>query len=50
MSGEKIVRVWVGNDYLELIFDEADLAGLSEDELYQTAMEYIMSEISIEII
>lgn len=50
MSGEKIVEVWVGNDYLKLIFDEADLAGLSEDELYEAAVEYVMSEITIEVI
>ena len=45
---ERIVRVWIGNDYLE--YEIEDNGGLSEDELYEEVCEKIFSTISIDII
>ena len=45
---ERIVRVWVGNDYVEYEFDyEGDM---SEDELYEAVCEDVFSTISIEVL
>ena len=45
---EKIVRVWIGNDYVEY---EADVdPNMTEDELYEAVVNDVYSTISIEIL
>lgn len=44
---ERIVRVWVGSDYLE--YEIEDNGGLTEDELYEKVVDDVFSIISIEI-
>ena len=48
MEDIRTIRVWVGNEFLEVEVDGC--AGLSEDELYQAATEYVYDVISIEVI
>lgn len=48
MNDIRTIRVWVGNEFLEIEVDGC--AGLSEDELYQSAAEYVYDMISIEVI
>lgn len=45
---ERIVRVWIGNDYVEFELDN-DL-DLNEDELYETVVNYVYDVISVEIL
>ena len=45
---ERIVRVWIGNDYVEY---EVDVnADWTEDQLYAAVVEDVYNTISIEII
>ena len=45
---ERIVRVWIGNDYIEY---EVDVdPNWTEDELFAAAVEDVYSSISIEIL
>lgn len=48
---DRIVRVWIGNDFLDvdLELDERE-ENLNEDELYESVVDYIFSNISIELI
>lgn len=48
MNDIRTIRVWVGNDFVEVEIDGC--AGLSEDELHQAAVEYVYDVISIEVI
>ena len=48
MSDIRVIRVWVDNEFLEIEVDGC--AGLSEDEMYQAAAEYVYDRISIEVI
>ena len=46
---ERIVKVWIGNDYIEYEFeDEGDW--IDEDELYQAVVEDVYDSISVEIL
>ena len=45
---ERIVRVWIGNDYVECEI-EAN-SNLSEDELYEAVINKIYDMISIEVL
>lgn len=45
---ERTVRVWIGNDYVEFELDN-DL-DLNEDELYETVVNYVYDNISVEIL
>ena len=50
---ERIVRIWIGNDYVEWIYDEdawAEFAGRTEDEVYEQIVNDIYDKISIEIL
>ena len=45
---ERIVRVWIGNDYIEY---EVDVdPNWTEDELFTAAVEDVYSSISVEIL
>ena len=46
---ERIVRVWIGNDYIDYEIDEIP-AECTEDELYDLAKDVVFSTISIEIL
>jgi hypothetical protein len=48
MNDIRTIRVWVDNEFLEVEVDGC--AELSEEELYQTAVEYVYDRISIEVI
>lgn len=45
---ERIVRVWIGNDYVEFELDNDE--DLNEDELYETVVNYVYDVISVEIL
>ena len=45
----RIVRVWIGNDYIDYEIDEIP-AECTEDELYELAKDEVFSTISIEIL
>ena len=46
---ERIVRVWIGNDYVEYeIEDNGDWD--NEDDLYEAVLEDVYNTISVEII
>ena len=45
---EKIVRVWIGNDYVEFEFEANQ--NWSEDELYEAVVQYVYETISVEIV
>ena len=45
----RIVRVWVNDDYLELEI-EVHEEEYTEDELYETVVNYVYNNISIEVI
>ena len=45
---ERIVRVWIGNDYVE--YEIEDNGDWTEDELYEAVVEDVYSIISVEII
>ena len=44
---ERIVRVWIGNDFVEF---EAEDNYESEDEFYEFVVAYVYDSISIEIL
>lgn len=48
MNDIRTIRVWVDSEFLEIEVDGC--AGLSEDEMYQAAAEYVYDRISIEVI
>ena len=48
MNEIKIIRVWIGNDYVE--FEEEKTADISEEDFFYKVADYVMSNISIEII
>lgn len=46
---ERLVRVWIGNDYVEYeIEDNGDWA--NEDDLYEAVVEDVYNSISVEIL
>ena len=45
---EQIVRVWIGNDYVE--FELENDLDLNEDELYEAVVNYVYDNISVEIL
>lgn len=45
---ERTVRVWIGNDGIEIELDFDD--ELNEDELYEAAVNYVYDNISVEIL
>lgn len=45
---ERIVRVWIGNDYVE--YEIEDNGNWTEDELYEAVVEDVYSSISIDIL
>lgn len=48
MNDTRTIRVWIGNEFLEIEVDGC--AGWSEDEIYQSAVEYVYDMITIEVI
>ena len=45
---ERTIRAWIGNDYVEF---EAELpTNMTEDEFYEEIVEYIYSNLSVEIL
>ena len=44
---ERIVRVWIDNDYIEY---EVDATGIPEDELYEAVVNDVYDTISVEIL
>lgn len=45
---ERIVRVWIGNDYVE--YEVEDNQDWNEDEFYEAVCEDVFSTISIEVL
>ena len=45
---ERIVRVWIGNDYVE--YEIEDNSDWTEDELYEAVVEDVYNTMSIEIL
>ena len=45
---ERIVRVWIGNDYVE--YEIEDNGGWTEDELYEAVVEDVYNSITIEVL
>ena len=45
---ERIVRVWIGNDYVEYEFE--DNGDWTEDELYEAVVQDVYDTISVEIL
>ena len=45
---ERIVRIWIGNDYLE--YEIEDNGDWTEDELYEAVLEDVYNTISLEIL
>lgn len=45
---ERTIRVWIGNDFVELTIDE--VGSIDEDEFYKAVAEYIDSIMEIEVI
>lgn len=45
---ERLVRVWIGNDYVEYEFE--DNGEWTEDELYEAVVEDVYNTISVEIL
>lgn len=45
---ERLVRVWIGNDYVE--YEIEDNSDWTEDELYEAVVEDVYNTISIEIL
>ena len=45
---ERIVRVWIGNDYVE--YEIEDNTDWTEDELYEAVLEDVYNSISVEIL
>ena len=45
---ERIVRVWIGNDYVE--YEIEDNGGWTEDELYEAIVKDVYDSISIEVL
>ena len=47
MNEMKLIRVWIGNDYIE--FEEEKTADMSEEDFFYKVTDYVMSNISVEI-
>ena len=45
---ERLVRVWIGNDYVE--YEIEDNNDWTEDELYEAVVEDVYNSISVEIL
>ena len=45
---ERLVRVWIGNDYVE--YEIEDNSDWTEDELYEAVVEDVYNSISVEIL
>lgn len=45
---ERLVRVWIGNDYVE--YEIEDDSDWTEDELYEAVVEDVYNSISVEIL
>lgn len=45
---ERIVRIWIGNDYVEYEFE--DNGDWTEDELYEAVVEDVYNTMSVEIL
>ena len=45
---ERLVRVWIGNDYVE--YEIEDNSEWTEDELYEAVVEDVYNTISVEIL
>ena len=45
---ERIVRVWIGNDYVE--YEIEDNGDWAEEDLYEAVLEDVYNIISVEII
>ena len=45
---ERVVRVWIGNDYVEYEFE--DNTEMSEDQLYEAVVNDVYNKISIDIV
>ena len=45
---ERIIQVWIGDDYIELPIKLPK--DMNEDDMYEAAMSYVMSSISIDLI
>ncbi len=45
---ERIIQVWIGDDYMELPIKLPK--DMNEDDMYEAAMSYVMSSISIDLI
>ena len=45
---ERLVRVWIGNDYVEFEFDVD--SNWTEDDIYEAAVEEVYSSISVEVL
>lgn len=48
MNEIKTIRIWVGNDFVE--FELEKTADMSEDEFYEKAVDYIYSNLTVEVI
>ena len=46
---ERTIQIWIGNQCMEIPCDYED-NGQTEDELYEEAVDYVMSNISIDLI
>ena len=45
---ERTVRVWFGNDYIDIDIDVRE--EWNEDEVYEAAVSYVYNTISIEVL
>ncbi len=45
---EHIIQVWIGDEYMELPIKLPK--DMNEDDMYEAAMSYVMSSISIDLI
>ena len=48
MNEIKLIRVWIGNDYIE--FEEEKTADMSEEDFFYKVTDYVWSNTSIEIL
>lgn len=48
MNEIKTIRVWIGNDFIE--FEEEKTADMNEEDFFYKVTDYVMSNISVEII
>ena len=45
---ERIVRVWFGNDYIDVEIEVNE--DWNEDEVYEAAVDYVYNNISIDVL